>query len=109
MGLADLKKNASPAKLSQQLSLEEFIDGATLYAMGMQRHTSQAANDCCKHKGRRFRNATFTLSETSIQQLTEMTGDGHIAKSKLLRILINEHFNHTKETQAQIESASSTE
>ena len=109
MGLADLKKNASPAKLSQQLSLDDFIDGATLYAMGIQRHPNQAANDSCKYKGRKFRNATFTLSEACIQQLTDMTGDGHIAKSKLLRILISEHYSRSKEVQQQIEAASQTE
>ncbi|MCR4535170.1 CopG family transcriptional regulator [Shewanella xiamenensis] len=35
MGLSDLKKNAMPSRGSvQPLSLDEFIDAATLYAMG---------------------------------------------------------------------------
>ncbi|MGI2259433.1 hypothetical protein [Shewanella sp. GXUN23E] len=111
MGLADLKKNALPAKSSQaRLSLEEFIDGATLYAMGLQRHAGKpAANDNGKHRSRKFRNATFTLSETCIEQLAEMTGDGHIAKSRLVRILIHEHYLQTRELREQIEAASLTE
>jgi len=35
MGLSDLKKNAMPSRGGvQPLSLDEFIDAATLYAMG---------------------------------------------------------------------------
>lgn len=35
MGLSDLKKNAMPSRRGvQPLSLDEFIDAATLYAMG---------------------------------------------------------------------------
>ncbi|MCF1427698.1 MAG: replication protein RepA [Shewanella sp.] len=109
MGLADLKKNALPAKPSQaQLSLEEFIDGATQYAMGLERNAGKPAGNG-KHRSGKFRNATFSLSEACIKQLAEITGDGHIAKSRLVRILINEHYQQTQQMREQIEAASLTE
>ncbi|QYJ79821.1 CopG family transcriptional regulator [Shewanella acanthi] len=44
MGLSDLKKNVMPSRGSAQaLTLDEFIDAATLYAMGETRMPSTAA------------------------------------------------------------------
>ena len=44
MGLSDLKKNAMPSRGgAESLSLDEFIDAATLYAMGETRLPSTSA------------------------------------------------------------------
>lgn len=108
MGLADLKKNATRAKhVTPGVSLEDFIDGATLYANGI--HIPGAANDDAKPKGRRYKNATFSLNDNAATQLTVMTADNHISKSKLIRVLINEHYHRSWEMQHLIETQSPTE
>ena len=119
MALQDLKKPAFAGKQKrQQLTTEEFIEQASLYSMGLP--SSQASNndnviDFLTGKptftmlGRRseakssikknskkkaqkqaFKNATFSLSHEAIQQLNYLSADTKLAKSRILRILIDE-------------------
>lgn len=109
MGLADLKKNSTQSNTARemQLSLDAFIDEASLYAMGLS--SAQTANnvvDMSAHlkiaqpvtakvirKGHEpFRKATFTLSESAIAHLAELASDCDVAKSKLIRFLIEHHY-----------------
>jgi len=125
MGLADLKKNSTPsersraAELQAQASLDEFIDGANLYAMGLtgRRATvidfssrrmsrpmefSHGPKDKLRHEP--FRKATFTLSEQAIGHLTEMARSCDLAKSKLVRLLIEHHYSLTATERHLIEA-----
>ncbi|MCC4834747.1 CopG family transcriptional regulator [Shewanella sp. 10N.7] len=128
MGLADLKKNVTPCKaqFSPQMSVDDFIEAANLYAMGKpQRHTlshddsnkhameqlfalteaNEPLNaDSSKGKPKPFRRATFTLSEAAIEQLTAMSLSSHSAKSKLIRQLIQQHFLLSEQEQRAIET-----
>ncbi|QIR13888.1 hypothetical protein [Shewanella aestuarii] len=113
MGLADLKKNASSCKasFSGQMSVEDFIDAASLYALGqthefanstnvvdfLSRRDEQQTRTSKPTKGKKdvntkpFKRATFTLSEQAINQLAENSQASQLAKSKLIRHLIAEH------------------
>jgi len=113
MGLADLKKNASSCKaaFSKQMSIEEFIDNASLYALGQTHEFTQHTNvvDFLQRRDNKqatqsqqlvnqteqvkkpFRHATFTLSEQAISDLTALSQASKMAKSKLIRHLIAEH------------------
>lgn len=128
MGLSDLKKNATPSRESAKpLSLDEFIEAATLYAMGETRrpHTGTAvttvelvegepltlsldtSNVVNLHRPQtgaiqldsdieeerpHYRKATFSLSEAVIAHLAILSEEGDISKSKLIRLLIEQHF-----------------
>ena len=113
MGLADLKKNASSCKasFSGQMSVEDFIDAASLYALGQthefanstnvvdflsrrddqQAKTNKLIKSKTQAKKKPFKRSTFTLSEQAINQLAENSQASQLAKSKLIRHLIAEH------------------
>ncbi|MCL1050409.1 CopG family transcriptional regulator [Shewanella abyssi] len=50
-----------------------------------------------------FRKSTFTLSESAIAHLAALAEDGDVAKSKLVRFLIEHHFNMTAQERKEIE------
>lgn len=126
MALADLKKNASSCKSSfkKQMSIEEFIDTASLYALGQTHEFTQSNNVVdflqCRDNKRAiaalsihtetvkivskqpFRRATFTLSEQAISQLAQFSQASQIAKSKLIRHLIAEHNQLSDEDKQQL-------
>ncbi|QSX36158.1 CopG family transcriptional regulator [Shewanella sedimentimangrovi] len=125
MGLADLKKNSTPSELTRaaelqaQLSLDDFIDGANLYAMGLtgrkatiidfssRRQPQVVANtelNIGKTRHEPFRKATFTLSENAISHLAEMARNCDWAKSKLVRLLIEHHYRLTPKERHLIEA-----
>jgi hypothetical protein len=117
MGLADLKKNSTRSNAQMQLamSIDDFIDGANRYAMGLpQQRGAVISLEELRHRGvanqlaepRRtppFRKATFTLSESAIAHLAEMATDCDIAKSKLMRYLIEYHYQLSPEERQLIE------
>ncbi|WP_076542671.1 hypothetical protein [Shewanella sp. UCD-KL21] len=126
MGLADLKKTVTPCSTPflPQMSVDDFIEAANLYAMGKPQQssacknadtnqkamqqlwelTTQAeANEPINEKPKPFRRATFTLSEAAIEQLTSLSQSSQTAKSKLIRLLIKKHFSLSLEEQQQIE------
>ncbi|MCE9686620.1 CopG family transcriptional regulator [Shewanella sp. AS16] len=107
MGLADLKKNYTQSKkVTAQLSLDDFIEAANLYAMGQAPEARQttaqlvpfirpaqgAQNKQDNRPHEPFRKATFTLSESAISQLADLASECEIAKSKLVRFLIEHHY-----------------
>ncbi|MBT1444890.1 CopG family transcriptional regulator [Shewanella sp. JM162201] len=138
MGLADLKKNSTPSKQTAQLAIsidefiDDFIDGANLYAMGLPSQKAEVIDIASmRHEALRqrpsgnisvadavraatsrleaakktsqFRKATFSLTEQAIAHLAEMASDCDIAKSRLLRILIENHYLLSAEERHRLE------
>lgn len=103
----------------QQVNIEDFIDEATHYAAGFkntdqdmaevitlasivnQQPPSKVKAQSAKaitqiRKGNEpYRKATFTLSESAISHLAELASECDVAKSKLIRFLIEHHFSLT--------------
>ena len=134
MGLADLKKNASLCKSTNNIavSIDDFIAAADLYAAGQNRPqheekqtlmTSDAdkqnniidflqrkypqhvepIKSVNKSKQQPYRRCTYTLSETAISQLTLLSQQGGIAKSKLIRQLISRYFSLSPQQQKRLD------
>jgi hypothetical protein len=112
MSLSDLKKSDDSPKKKKKFTVDEFIADAENYAKGQPKIVSRehdelslqqavlAAKEHVSRKaksstegGRRVRPATFTLSEAAIEQLQELAIDTKLAKSHILRILIDELCN----------------
>jgi hypothetical protein len=112
MSLRDLKKSKDDPKKKKEFTVDEFIADAENYAQGQPKIVSRehdqlslqqavlAAKEHLALKakssiagGRRFRPATFTLSEVAIEQLQELALDTKLAKSHIIRILIDELCN----------------
>jgi len=112
MSLIDLKKSKDGPKKKKKFTVDEFIADAEDYAQGQPKIVSRehdelslqqailAAKEHVAKKaqsgsevGRRFRPATFTLSEAAIEQLQELAIDTQLAKSHIIRILIDELCN----------------
>lgn len=89
MSLIDLKKGNSNSR-KKKLSVDEFIEQANLYAQG-----KDPLLDNARHtkKGRKYKNATFTLSHEHIKQLDALAKRSGLAKSHILRLLISELAN----------------
>ena len=107
MSLTDLKKTTQGNKKKRQFTVDEFIADAENYALG---HPEIVNSDNTKNvsieqailaakqqlasknmKGNKpFRHATFTLSEQAIIQLQDLAKETKLAKSHIIRILINE-------------------
>lgn len=116
MSFRDLKKRGSAGKKdsSKKVSVEDFIADAETYAkgedalvghQGSQKVTMTQALKSAKSQlakrtkvqddkkadtNKPFRHATFTLSEEAIAQLNQLASESHLAKSHILRILIDE-------------------
>jgi hypothetical protein len=107
MSLTDLKKTAHGKQKKRSFTVDEFIADAENYALGHPEivNSSETKNvgieqaiiaakqhlekkDTAKNKP--FRHATFTLSEQAIGQLQNLAKDTKLAKSHIIRILINE-------------------
>ncbi len=98
MSLLDLKKDCTPSR-AVQCTVDEFIDNAQNYARGFDNvyssnlkeaeYTNQVSVDSPTTK-QPFRKATFTLSESCIDTLTEQSKQTGCAKSHLMRMLIHQ-------------------
>jgi len=115
MSLSDLKKSKDGKSTKKAFTVDEFIADAENYAKGApeivsgdskqtldlkealaaakQFEVKQRAERRNKSDEKRFRHATFTLSEQAIEQLQELAKDSNLAKSKIIRILIDELCN----------------
>ena len=111
MSLSDLKKSNQDKKAKKQFTVDEFISDAENYAKGTPEIVSgeqpqtlglkeavaaakqfevKQRQERRKATGKPFRHATFTLSEQAIEQLQELAIDSNLAKSRIIRILIDE-------------------
>lgn len=118
MSLSDLKKSKDGKAKKRQFTVDEFISDAENYAKGAPEIVSSDINNqlnltqaviaaqqyVADKKNRKqkasttdnkksFRHATFTLSEEAIKQLSELSIESKLAKSHILRILIDELCN----------------
>ncbi len=86
MSLIDLKKGHGNNR-KKKISVDEFIEQANLYAQG-----KDTTLDKSRHikKGRKYKNATFTLSPDHIKQLDALSKQSGLSKSYILRLLIAE-------------------
>lgn len=104
MSLTDLKRK-KPKQVIKVVSVEDFIEDANNYASGK---ASILAIPAAELKGldkkstKIYRHATFTLTEKSIAQLDVLAKETKIAKSRLLRILINQFSHKTLEEQLEV-------
>lgn len=94
MSLTDLKKGqVKPKKKKAQVSVDEFIDDALNYAQGKPQIVSAeraTATDITKAKKKSiYRRATFTLNEQAFSQLEYLADKSDLAKSHILRILLD--------------------
>lgn len=119
MSLTDLKKGQGKKVKRKEFTVDEFIADAENYAKGHPKIVSankalsiqeaimlakQRAEETeaeAKERERRFRHATFTLSEEAIEQLNELAQGSNLAKSHIIRILINELCNKDQKSQLQ--------
>jgi len=122
MSLTDLKKNKdrsnSKENVKEQFTIDEFIADADNYAKGSPQIVSnenhgkmnlkQAIHDAkllierkkaASMQEKPFRRATFTLSENTIEQLQTLSEGADLAKSHIIRILIDELSNKEQEDQ----------
>lgn len=107
MSLTDLKKSSSGKPKKRNFTVDEFIADAENYALGHPEivNSSETKNICIEQaiiaakqqlarkkakSNKPFRHATFTLSEQAITQLQNLAKDTKLAKSHIIRILINE-------------------
>jgi len=113
MSLTDLKKSKdrshSKENVKEQFTIDEFIADADNYAKGSPQIVSnenhgkmnlkQAIHDAkllierkkaAEGQEKPFRRATFTLSENTIEQLQKLSEGTDLAKSHIIRILIDE-------------------
>ena len=107
MSLIDLKKSSVSKAKKKKVTVDEFIDDAENYAAGKPKVvssdktdvdqamiTKESATDWPKHQLKQSkstkRHATFTLSEDAIVQLNLLSQESKLAKSHIIRILVNE-------------------
>lgn len=112
MSLRDLKKSKDSPKKRKKFTVDEFIADAENYAQGKAKIVSREGDELSLQQAilaakehvarkeensvegaRRFRPATFTLSEAAIEQLQKLALDTQLAKSHIIRILIDELCN----------------
>lgn len=130
------QSNSVVARRQLQMSLNEliddFIDDATHYAEGKPEQVKRLAQVIELETGFNgsanvkeslltqpikvfpkgdapYRKATFTLSESAIAHLAELASGCDIAKSKLVRFLIEHHYSLTESERQQKEQSISVD
>lgn len=111
MSFLDLKKTSNRSK-KRDFSIEEFISDSENYAKGTPQlvsaeHRGNEAEVAAAIKGAgkkakkksEFRRVTFTLTEKAITQLTELSQQTGIPKSKLIRILVDDFVHKSQNDQ----------
>ncbi|MFT4938342.1 MAG: hypothetical protein ACI88A_001368 [Paraglaciecola sp.] len=90
MSLANLQRRA-PSVKRQLISVDNFIDNAEFYARGQSKEVcfhEQPKGSSAKHTVP-LKRATFTLGDKAIAELSELSSQTGIAKSRLIRILLD--------------------
>lgn len=91
MTLANLKKRGPSVKHSA-VSVDQFIDDALKYANGCDNIVTLpvSANVALEQEQATLKRATFTLGEQAIAQLDNLSLQTGIAKSRLIRIWLQQ-------------------
>ncbi len=92
MSLVSLRKSAPSTNSSRQVSVDDFIEAANLYAAGGQSTAVESHTNEHEEQVSPMRRATFTLSEECIKQLTELSSQSGQARSYLIRCWIPCHW-----------------
>ncbi|AZG72878.1 replication protein RepA [Shewanella livingstonensis] len=110
MSLTDLKRK-KPKDTRVKVSVDDFIEDANKYALGLDSahgqstiplNTQDFLKGLDKKSTKIYRHATFTLTEKSISQLDELAKISKVAKSKILRILIDDFYQQGSTKQAEL-------
>lgn len=123
MSLIDLKKNNLDKKKKKTFTVDEFISDAENYARGEAKIVTRDSQEETKsldlmqaiafaeQKVKKqqdekasnvpFRHATFTLSEEAIAQLNALAKESTLAKSHIIRILIEMITSKDQKTQLE--------
>lgn len=121
MSLTDLKKSNKDNGKKKNFTVDEFIADAENYAQGKPKivsssqDTSQAVQEAVsaakkeKSKKKRFRHATFTFNDKTFEQLNKLSKNSKLAKSHILRILIDQLSEEDKKGQLAILQGSEIE
>lgn len=96
MSLLNLKRQLPQAEKPRQ-SVDEFIHGAMLYAVGYndiqqqneQNHIENGAPGCCSLT---FKKATYSMTLDTLDALNIMSNHSDISRSRILRILVNDIY-----------------
>ncbi|WP_417762159.1 CopG family transcriptional regulator [Shewanella sp.] len=101
MGLADLKKRATPsealAATAPSVNVDDFINDALHYAMGQPPQHDNIVNFHRLEQRLAERNATlhplkrgtFTLGDDTIDKLRQLAQESDISRSRMVRFLVN--------------------
>ncbi len=95
MGLCSLKRSTRSVE-AQNVSVDAFIDGAQRYAAGERRLSDAAAQSCLTGQPSLLpvtvcsarRRATFSLNESTIEKLSQLSEQTGISRSRLIRIWV---------------------
>ncbi|MCP4984597.1 MAG: hypothetical protein GY928_00635 [Colwellia sp.] len=101
-GVPKIVSELSPEEEHQKLSLKQAISEAKRYVelTGIEHQQANNVKAGVKNKqDKPFRRATFTLSEDAIEQLHDLSERTDLAKSHILRILIDELCNKEQNEQ----------
>ncbi|GLX82144.1 replication protein RepA [Thalassotalea eurytherma] len=98
MSLTDLKKSAVKRKDAKKaVNVDDFIEDALNYAKGKPQvvSASSSASIAVKKVKKNYRHATFTLNEQAINQLQYLADETKLAKSHIIRILLDSDEDKT--------------
>lgn len=90
MSLSSLKKSAPSAEL-QNVTVDEFIQGAEFYACGLKLVPTTVLGESCDEPLKR---ATFTLGKVAIAKLNALSERTGLAKSRLIRLWLDNQLSH---------------
>jgi len=123
MGLFNLKRKPEVELKPTMCSVDTFIEDADAYAAGFprviielnankvpdrrqqDRNTEMATQDPVDLE---FKHATFTLTAQSIDNLAVLAKRDQFNKSKLIRILLENHINKSRTERVQIYQKTTT-
>ncbi|GLX83819.1 replication protein RepA [Thalassotalea loyana] len=105
MSLTDLKKaNTKSKRKRQKVSVDDFINDAVNYAKGKPKVVSAATSAKVQKHGtggqKNYKHATFTLNQQAIDTLQLLADETQLAKSHIIRILLDSDPN--KELKQQL-------
>ncbi|MCJ8293604.1 MAG: hypothetical protein MJK15_04285 [Colwellia sp.] len=101
-GAPKIVSELTGADTSDKLNLKQAISEAKRYVelTELEHQQAQEVKAGVRHKAEKpFRRATFTLSEEAIEQLHDLSAGSDLAKSHILRILIDELCNKEQNEQ----------